>query len=396
MHILKGGYNVSEIIATYHIKKQGDSQTLANKIAIGLTVGSWTDLTLEDQAHLKKYKGSVVEAVEIGENEHRIKIAYPEHNVTKDFSSILTTVFGKLSLDGKVKLLDLELHQDYVKHFKGPAFGIGGIRDVLKVYERPLVMSIFKGIIGRDVAFFKSQLYEQALSVDIIKDDEILYDVPELPFETRIQEGKKILEQVKEETGRNVLYAVNLSGPVFSLKEKAITAQKLGANALLFNVHAYGLDALKGLRELDLGIPILAHPALSGALCGSDDYGLDYGLLLSKLTRLAGADLILFPAPYGSVPLSTEDANRIVQYALEEQPYKKSLPVPSAGIHPGLVAQLIDDFGKDIVINAGGGVHGHPRGTVAGGRAFLEAIEVYYGRSGGQAYEEAVKLWGTS
>ncbi|WP_313351959.1 RuBisCO large subunit C-terminal-like domain-containing protein, partial [Exiguobacterium sp.] len=54
---------------------------------------------------------------------------------------------------------------------------------------------------------------------------------------------------------------------------------------------------------------------------------------------------------------------------------KSIFPVPSAGIHPGLVAQLVRDFGIDSVINAGGGVHGHPQGAAAGVIAFRQALE---------------------
>lgn len=389
---------MSHIVAKYQLHNNPSKlDAIAEKLAIGLTVGSWTDLTAEDQAHLEKFKGEVIskEIIDADKGLLHISIAYPEHNITPDFSSILTTTFGKLSLDGKVKLLDIDFG-DYVEHFKGPTLGIDGVRKLLNIHDRPLVMSIFKGIIGRDAQFFEDQLRAQALSVDIIKDDEILYDVPELPFEERVVIGKRVLDEIYESTGRRVLYAVNLSGPIFELPEKVRKAKSLGASAFLFNVHTYGLDALKGLRELDLGLPILAHPALSGALCGSSDYGISYRLLLSKLTRLAGADLILFPVPYGSIELTESDAKGIVADALAESAIKRAFPVPSAGVHPGLVKRIIDDFGEDIVINAGGGVHGHPDGATAGGEAFLQAINHYKTGSGGEAYDKAVALWGTS
>ncbi|WJP97682.1 2,3-diketo-5-methylthiopentyl-1-phosphate enolase [Macrococcus bovicus] len=386
---------MSEITATYFFTgKVAAAEPFAEKLAVGLTVGSWTELTTLDQEHLAAYKGRVVHAEQQSDG-LAIKIAYPVKNVTPDFSSILTTVFGKLSLDGAVKLIDIDFG-DYVSHFPGPAFGIEEIRRHLGVESRPLVMSIFKGIIGRDVEFFKAQLRAQALGgVDIIKDDEILYDVPELPFEERISAAAAVLKEVEDETGHKVLYAVNLSGPVFELKDKAVRAKELGATAILFNVHAYGLDVLKGIRELDTGLPILAHPAFAGAIAGSDSHGISYPLLISKLARLAGADLILFPAPYGSVPLDQQEAEQIVHAARSAAPVPRAFPVPSAGIHPGLVSRLIDDFGSDIVINAGGGVHGHPDGAAAGGRAFLEAIELYEGKAAGPAYEKAVIQWGS-
>ncbi|MBJ8192565.1 2,3-diketo-5-methylthiopentyl-1-phosphate enolase, partial [Bacillus cereus] len=99
-------------------------------------------------------------------------------------------------------------------------------------------------------------------------------------------------------------------------------------------------------------------------------------VLLGQLMRLAGADLVLFPSPYGSVTMPREENMAIRDELITpDLPLKASMPVPSAGIHPGLVPLIVRDFGTDVVVNAGGGIHGHPLGTEAGGRAFVQAIE---------------------
>jgi ribulose-bisphosphate carboxylase large chain len=54
---------------------------------------------------------------------------------------------------------------------------------------------------------------------------------------------------------------------------------------------------------------------------------------------------------------------------------KPVLPVASGGLHPGLVPALIDFFGNDFVIQAGGGIHGHRDGTVAGAKAMRQAVD---------------------
>ncbi|KEZ52674.1 MULTISPECIES: 2,3-diketo-5-methylthiopentyl-1-phosphate enolase [Metabacillus] len=380
---------MSGVTATYLIYDQSSIQKKAEGIAIGLTVGSWTDLPELTQQQLKQHKGQVV-SVEETDAEERIseflgkkvkkgivKIFYPGLNYSHDLPAVLTTVFGKLSLDGEVKLLDLEFTGDLLSSFQGPAFGISGIREKLGVYNRPLLMSIFKGVIGRDLAFLKEQLRHQVLGgVDLVKDDEILFDNPLTPFEQRITAGKEVLGSVYEETGHKAMYAVNLTGKTFSLKEKARRAAELGADALLFNVFAYGLDVLQELAEdREIHVPIMAHPAVSGALSSSALYGISHSLLLGKLLRQCGADFSLFPSPYGSVALERDAALSIGAACKETSGIKETFPVPSAGIHPGLVPVLIQDFGIDSVINAGGGVHGHPNGAQAGGRAFRSAID---------------------
>jgi 2,3-diketo-5-methylthiopentyl-1-phosphate enolase len=400
---------MSEITATYIVHDaKHNPEKKAEGIALGLTVGSWTDLPELDQKQLKKHKGRVVSVEGSGLDANSdtvatIKIAYPAINFSPDLPAILTTVFGKLSLDGKIKLVDLEFGDELKKAFPGPRFGIEGIRNKLGVYDRPLLMSIFKGVIGRDLPFLLKQLKEQSLGgVDLIKDDEILFENELAPFEKRIMSGKQALEEVYQTTGHRTLYAANLTGRTTQLKDKARKAAELGADALLFNVFAYGLDVLQELREDDeIGIPIMAHPAVSGAFTAADEYGFSHFLLLGKLLRYAGADFSLFPSPYGSVALEKQQALSIAEALIAEDKFKRTFPVPSAGIHPGMVPLLIEDFGLDSIINAGGGVHGHPGGAQGGGKAFRQAIDtVLKGNTleeGALEFNElkaAIELWG--
>lgn len=407
---------MSQVIATYVIHDEKDIKKKAEGIALGLTVGTWTDLPLLEQEQLRKHKGEVVHIQELEESERinhyfgkRLKraivqIAYPTVNFSADIPALLTTVFGKLSLDGEVRLLDITFPDEWKRQFPGPRFGIDGIRQKVHVYDRPLLMSIFKGIIGRDIAYLTEQLKQQALGgVDLVKDDEILFDSDSLPFEKRITAGKAALNEVYEQTGKRTLYAVNLTGKTFELKEKAKRAMELGADVLLFNVFAYGLDVLQGLREdKEITIPIMAHPAFSGALTPSEFYGVKTSLLLGKLLRLAGADFVLFPSPYGSVALDKEEALGIAKALTDEsEPLKQAFPVPSAGIHPGLVPLLFRDFGVNSVVNAGGGIHGHPDGAAGGGKAFRAAIDaalagrsLYEAARENEALQKAIDLWG--
>ena len=394
---------MTSVIATYLIHDQkGNLEKKAETIALGLTVGSWTDLPLLEQQQLKKHKGNVVSVEylpsdELVDNYFQkkltkgvVKIEYPSANFSLDLPAILTTVFGKLSLDGEMKLLDLHFSEQLKKHFPGPKFGVEGLRELTGTYQRPFVMSIFKGVLGQDLSFLGKQLREQALGgVDFIKDDEILFENDLTPFEKRISVGKKVLREVFEETGHRARYAVNLSGRTFELKEKAKRAVEGGADILLFNVFAYGLDVLQALAEdNEINIPIMAHPAVSGAITPSEFYGISNSLLLGKLLRYAGADFSLFPSPYGSVALKRNEALGISEALTTNDTLKQTIPVPSAGIHPGLVPVLMQDFGVDSVINAGGGVHGHPQGAVGGGRAFRQAIEAV---QGGLTLQEAAK-----
>ena len=49
--------------------------------------------------------------------------------------------------------------------------------------------------------------------------------------------------------------------------------------------------------------------------------------------------------------------------------------VCSGGLHPGHVPALVRMLGNDIIVQAGGGVHGHPKGTRVGAIAMRQAID---------------------
>lgn len=453
---------MSYCVATYRCyDEKADFHKKAQSIAVGLTVGSWTDLPAARQQEMEKHLGQVlsVEVFEPGALANGdstataavsdtsasagryadIRIAYPDINFSADIPALLVTVFGKLSMDGKIKLIDLHVSPSFASAFHGPKFGVTGVRELLGVHDRPLLMSIFKSVIGHSAQELGEQFYGQAAGgVDLIKDDEILFDNPLTPIEKRIEVCLNAAQRARAETGQKLLYAVNITGPASGLAAQARKAVAAGANALLLNVLAYGFDTLRELSaDPDINVPIAAHPALAGALYPSPHYGIAANVLLGKLMRLCGADLVLFPSPYGSVVMPLEENLAIrdslitqdsgdylytgqtaaaanddkainngiavpsgssAEYTLK---HAASFPVPSAGIHPGLVPWIIRDFGTDVVVNAGGGIHGHPLGTAAGGRAFRQAIDaVLAGQSlhtraaKHPELEAAIRLWG--
>lgn len=369
---------MSYITVTYLTEAKSLEQK-AEAIAVGMTVGSWTDLPTAKQEKLQKHLGrsagaTVLEKTESGLERGLIKVDYPVVNFTYDIPSLLTNVFGKISMDGKIRLVDIEFPEAFTQAFPGAKFGITGVREKLNVQDRPLFMSIFKSCIGLPLQELVDQFRLQVEGgVDLVKDDEIFFADERAPFLERIRACKDVIEA----SGRQVLYAANLTGPVTELMDRAKHAIENGANCLLLNVLPYGFDILTQLsRDPDVTVPIMAHPAMAGALYQSSTYGITSPLLLGKLMRLAGADIVLFPSPYGSVALPKQEALDIARYLVEEKAgLRAAFPVPSAGIHPGMVPLLFKDFGMDHIVNAGGGIHGHPGGPVGGGRAFRAAID---------------------
>jgi 2,3-diketo-5-methylthiopentyl-1-phosphate enolase len=349
----------------YRFPPGTDAAKQAKVIAIGQTVGSWDDRWTSRENAFQDRLGQVVRV-----EENTATISFPEQNVEGDIASLLTMIFGKYSMAGAAKITAVRLPEDYGVR---PKFGISGIREKLGVSDRPLVMAIFKPALGLSAADHGQILSEVApAGLDVIKDDEIMADLASAPTFERLKACREVIDRTQEQTGKELLYAINLTGRGNELVDKARRLVAAGANALLFNALTYGFSALEALAlDPEINVPIFAHPALAGALCGAPDHGLDYSVVLGTLMARSGADAVLYPAHYGSLPFEKSQEMMIRSELVDRNVF----PVPSAGIHPGVVPKALADYGDRVILNAGTGIMDHPQGATAGVKAFFEALD---------------------
>jgi 2,3-diketo-5-methylthiopentyl-1-phosphate enolase len=80
---------------------------------------------------------------------------------------------------------------------------------------------------------------------------------------------------------------------------------------------------------------------------------------------------VLYPAHYGSLPFE-KSQEMVIRSELVD---RNVFPVPSAGIHPGVVPKALADYGDRVILNAGTGIMDHPQGATAGVKAFFEALD---------------------
>ncbi|MCB8787436.1 RuBisCO large subunit C-terminal-like domain-containing protein [Planktothrix agardhii] len=356
----------------YRFPPNIDASRQAKVIAIGQTAGTWDERFSHREDNLRSHLAQVINVKTDEQGYNIATVSFPEINVENDIASLLTMIFGKYSMAGVGKIVAVRLDNNYGQL---PKFGISGIRQQLQVFDRPLIMAIFKPALGLSAQDHATILQEVATAgLDIIKDDEIMGDLNTAPTLERLRACRPILDQIKQETGRTVLYAINVTGNAQTLLEKARILVKEGANALLLNVLTYGFSVLEALAaDPELNVPIFAHPALAGALCASGDTGFSYSVILGTLMAHAGADAVLYPAHYGSLPFDPVEEKRIC----EQLRSRNVFPVPSAGIHPGIVPKALSDYGNHVILNAGTGIMDHPNGPGAGVNAFFQALDWY-------------------
>ena len=246
--------------------------------------------------------------------------------------------------------------------------------------------------------------YEAAVGgVDVIKDDELVCDPEFCRLNDRVKAVMEALKRADEEKGEKTLYAFNITAPAEQMKENAYRALEAGANALMINYAAVGLDTVRLITEdPDINVPILAHSDYTGAQYESPWSGVSATLIGAKLPRLAGLDMIIGLTPYGKFPMMMDTfVNMGLQMIAPMQHIKPVFPMPGGGTTQGHIEDVVKKFGKDVMIAAGGAIHGHPMGPAAGARAFRQGIDaVLNGRTLQDAAKEypelraAIESWG--
>ncbi|MBU6996157.1 MAG: ribulose 1,5-bisphosphate carboxylase [Theionarchaea archaeon] len=396
------------VIATYFVcaNPRYNVYKIAPAIAVEQSTGTWVTVPGETEEVRRTHVAKVIgiyeiphyefELPEVTERTYLVQIAFPWVNFGAQIPMMLTTVVGNISMGGKIKLMDLKFPKSFTKGFKGAKFGIKGIRKILNVPERPLLNNMIKPCTGYPPQAGKELFYEAARGgADIIKDDELLANAPFNTLEERIPLYMEAADRAEEEKGEKTLYAANVTDRIPHVLENAEKAIELGTNCIMINYLTAGISVLRALADdPSITVPILAHMDFAGALYESPFSGIASPIVLGKLPRLAGADIIVFPAPYGKAPYLKE---RYIQTAKTmTYPFHAVAPVfpmPSGGIAQPMVDELIKDLGYDIVIGAGGAIHAHPMGPAAGSRAFRQAIDaVMEGRSIDDAAEEHEEL----
>jgi len=364
-----------DLICEFIVEPEGVSlKEAAGAIAAESSIGTWTELST-----MRSYVTDLHATVFKIDGE-TIGIAYPAElfeygNMPNILSSIAGNVFGLKTLRN-LRLEDMHIPRRLVKTFKGPRYGIDGVREVTGVYGRPLLGTIIKPKIGLRTRDHAKVAYEAWVGgCDIVKDDENLSSQRFNPFEDRVIETLEMRDRAEGETGERKMYMVNVTAETEEMLRRASFVEEQGGEYVMVDILTCGWSALQTLRNRDLNLVIHAHRAGHAAFTRNPKHGISMGVV-AKIIRIIGLDQLHVGAAFGKMSEGEGEVKRNCE-VLRGDLYglKGVMPVASGGLHPRTVPPLIENFGSDIVIQAGGGIHGHPGGTISGAKAMRQAIE---------------------
>lgn len=330
--------------------------TIANDICVEQTVEfPFECLPVGD---IKDFIVGKIEEVERYDSESfTVKISYAVEIVGDEFTQLLNVLFGNISMRENIQLIDIEVTTYIEEKFKGPRFGVEGIRDILKAYNRPILFSALKPI-GLSSEELASIAYDIALGgIDVIKDDHGIGNQSFSRFSERVKLCTEAVKKANSITGGNSIYVPNITGSYKSVIERAREAKKVGAGGLLICPMLTGFDVVKEISEDDsINLPVFSHPAFIGSFA-VNKFGINHSSIFGIIQRLSGADVSIFPNYGGRFSFSKDECRSISNSCKKSiNNIKTIFPSPAGGMTLEKAEGIIDFYGEDVMLLIGGGL----------------------------------------
>ncbi|WP_163578128.1 ribulose-bisphosphate carboxylase large subunit family protein [Halomonas faecis] len=313
----------------------------------------------------------------------RVTLSWPLANLGPSLPTLAATVAGnlfELKEFSALKLLDLTLPAPFADAYPGPQFGIAGTRELTGIPQRPLIGTIIKPSVGLSPAATAEVVRELvAGGIDFIKDDELQANGPHNPLEARVDAVMPVIREHAEHTGRQVMYAFNITGEADEMREHHDYVAAAGGSCVMIALNAVGLAGVTQLRR-HCRVALHGHRAGWGLFSRSPHLGMSF-VAYQKLWRLAGVDHIHVNGLRNK--FSEEDASVIASARACLTPMFDP-PTPGCEVMPvfssGQTAdQAADTYAAiastDLIFCAGGGIMAHPDGIGAGVKSLRQAWE---------------------
>lgn len=334
---------------------------------------------LPDNVLSDEIRNSIVgrpgEAEVLSDGRYELEIRYPVHNAAPEIVQFLNVLFGNVSLTKGVQIVDVEWDR-LDSLFLGPVFGIDGIRVRLGIEKRPLSCTALK-----PMGFSSSELadlaYQFALGgIDLIKDDHGLADQRYAPFEERVLAISEAVKRANDKTGRKSVYLPNITSGLQDVMYRMDFAVENGCGGVLLAPNLSGLESMHVLAHEVGDIPIMAHPAFSGAYVTHPEQGFSPAFLYGQLYRALGADFSIYPNAGGRFSFSLNECREINDVCRAPSgSIKSTFPTPGGGVKWEDIPKWAALYGNDTVFLMGGSLYQHPMGVQAAAEAVRTSLE---------------------
>ena len=307
------------------------------------------------------------------EDGFRALVSYPAEDAGADLPQLLNVVFGNSSILPDITVERVTLPEAMLGEYSGPRYGVEGLRRKLGARRRPFSFTALKPL-GLPTAALAEEAYRCALGgIDLIKDDHGLMDQPFSRYLERVRAVSAAVRRANEETGGHTIYVPNASGAYAEMQARMDAAVEAGAEGIMFAPGLVGFDMLRAASQRT-ELVVVSHPAFLGSFIDRGRGGIDCACLLGQLTRLAGADITVFPNYGGRFSLTEAQCRGIRDRAQEPCGMAATIPAPAGGMKVGRVCEICGFYGNDTALLIGGSLFTSPGGLTENCRRFRDTL----------------------
>ncbi len=342
---------VPRLTAVYHVTDTaGRIAARAEAIAVEQSV-EMPLAAISDRTVLDDVVGRVEGIAERGDGVFEVRIGLAVSTTGLEAGQLLNMLFGNTSIHPDVMLADAVFPDALAAAFGGPRHGLAGLRARVGAGARALTCSAIKpqGLGARALADLAGKLARGGL--DFIKDDHGLADQESCPFAERVPRVAAAVRDARAGDGGRTCYLPSLSGNLDQLRRQMEIVRAEGLDAVLIAPMVTGVAAFHTLVRENPGIGFMAHPAMAGAARIAPPF------LLGRLFRLLGADATVFPNHGGRFGYSPATCRALADAAVTPwSGIAATAPVPAGGMTQDRVAEMLQFYGRDVMLLIGGGL----------------------------------------
>jgi len=220
----------------------------AGRVASESSVGTWTEVgTMKARMRRLMAKAYLIKG-------DYVSIAYPldlfePGNMPQILSSIAGNIFGMKAVQ-RVRLEDIRWPRRLLRSFRGPRFGIPGLRRILGVRDRPLTATVPKPKLGMTAKEHATAGFEAWMGgIDLLKDDENLSSQRFNRFAKRVRLSFKMRDKAEKLTGENKSYLVNVTAETQEMARRAKLVKRAGGEIVMIDILTAGWASLQTMRD---------------------------------------------------------------------------------------------------------------------------------------------------
>jgi ribulose-bisphosphate carboxylase large chain len=312
-----------------------------------------------------------------GERRYLATISFAVETAGAELTQLLNLLWGTGSFFPGFRVERIELPPSLLAHYRGPRFGVAGLRERVRIDDRPLLCTAIKPM-GLTPQHLAEMAHACALGgMDIIKDDHGICDQPFCRFEERVALCAQAVANANQQTGLSCLYVPNVTAPADQILSRARFARQAGAGGLLISPGLTGFDAMRQVADDDqVGLPIFSHPTATGHFVVHPEHGFSHYVFYGQMQRLAGADASIYIQQGGRFQVRPEDCDAARDGCRDPLGHiRPIMPLPGGGMTRERIADLKAAYGSEVIFLVGGGLHRMGPDLVGNVRQLIEAVQ---------------------